>query len=89
MLIRSRSERFKVEDKPNSPIRQTSVKLNNDIEINPYLPNLVVWPWTIASCLEGIDAGQQLWFKSELARLGTMTGAGVLECAETDRWAIL
>ncbi|MCJ1250423.1 hypothetical protein MMC30_007651 [Trapelia coarctata] len=84
-------ERFKV-DKPNSPTRQTSITLNTNEEIKPYLASLVVWPLTIASSLEGIDVRQQLWFRSELARLGRITGNGVLECAETaetHQWAIL
>jgi hypothetical protein len=81
-------ERFKV-DNPNSPIRQTSITLNTNDEIKPYLANLAVWPLAIASSLEGIDVRQQLWFRSELASLGRITGDGVLECVETDQWAIL
>ena len=81
-------ERFKA-DNPTSPIRQTSVTLNTHEEIKPYLASSVVWPLTIASSLEGIDVRQQLWFRYELARLGRITGDGVLECAETDQWAIL
>lgn len=82
-------ERFKVVEYPNSPIRQTSIMLNTNEEVKPSLANLVVWPLTIASSLEGIDVRQQLWFRSELARLGRITGAGILECAETGQWAIL
>jgi hypothetical protein len=81
-------ERFKVDD-PSSPIRQTSITLNTNEEIKPYLASLAVWPLTIASSLEGIDVRQQLWFRSELASLGRIIGDGVLECAETDQWAIL
>jgi hypothetical protein len=80
--------RFKV-DNPNSPIRQTSITLNTNDEIKPYLANLAVWPLAIASSLDGIDVRQQLWFRSELASLGRITGDGVLECVETDPWAIL
>ena len=82
-------ERFKVVDNPNSSIRQTSITLNTNKEIKPYLASFAIWPLTIASSLERIDVTQQLWFRSELARLGRITGAGVLECVETDRWAML
>lgn len=82
-------ERFKVADNPNSPIRQTAITLNTNEEIKPYLASSAVWPLTIASSLGGIDVRQHLWFRSELARLGRIIGAGVLECAETDQWAIL
>jgi hypothetical protein len=81
-------ERFKVEN-PNSPIRQSSIKLNPNDEIKPSLANLAVWTLTIASSLEGIDVRQQMWFRSELATLGRITGDGVLECVETDQWATL
>jgi hypothetical protein len=81
-------ERFKTNN-PNSPIRQTSITFNTNEEIKPYLASLAVWPLTVASSLEGIDIRQQQWFRSELARLGRITGDGVLECAETDQWAIL
>ena len=81
-------ERFKVNN-PSSPIRQTSITLNTSEEIKPYLASLAVWPLTVASSLEGIDVRRQLWFRSELVRLGRITGDGVLECAETDQWAIL
>ncbi|MCJ1460052.1 hypothetical protein MMC28_010431 [Mycoblastus sanguinarius] len=82
-------ERFKVANNPNSPICQTSVTLNTNEEIKPYLASLAVWPLSIATSLEGIDARQQQWFRSELARLGRITGSGVLEYAETDQWTTL
>jgi hypothetical protein len=44
-------ERFKVEN-PNSPIRQSSIKLNPNDEIKPYLANLAVWPLTIVRALK-------------------------------------
>lgn len=81
-------ERFKTHD-PNSPTRQTSITLNTKEEIKPYLASLIVWQLSIASRVEGIDARQQLWFRSELARLGRITGDGVLEFAETDQWATI
>ena len=81
-------ERLKV-DVPTSPNGQTSITLNTNDEITPYLAGLVVWPLTIASRLERIDVRNQLWFRSELAILGRIIGDGVLEYAETDQWAIL
>ena len=81
-------ERFKL-DHPNSSIRQTSIMLNTNEEIKPCLASLVVWPLTVASSLEGMDVRQQLWFRSELARLGRITGDAVLECAEANQWVIL
>ena len=81
-------ERFKAYG-PDSPIREASVTSNTNEEIKPYLANWVVWPLTIASSLEQIDIEQQLWFRSELARLGRTIGDGLLECAETDQWVIL
>jgi len=81
-------ERFKAEN-PNSPNCPTSITLNTNEEIKPYLASLTACPLTVASSLEGIDVRQRLWFRSELARLGRITGDGVLECAETDQWATL
>ncbi len=82
-------ERFKVVDNTNSSSHQPSITLNAQEKIKPYLVNLVVWPLTIASSLEGVDGRQQLWFRSELATLGKLIGAGVLEKAETAEWAAL
>ncbi|KAL8740581.1 MAG: hypothetical protein Q9190_006738 [Brigantiaea leucoxantha] len=79
-------ERIKVADKSKTAKNTVSVKLCVNEEIKPYLANLMVWPLTIASSLEGVDSRQQLWFRSELARLGTLTGAGNLERAESDQW---
>ena len=56
-------------------------------EIRPALALLTVWPLSVASSLDGVDPGQQLWFRSELARLGRVLGDGVLECAgDTSQW---
>jgi hypothetical protein len=52
-----------------------------DDEIRPALALLTVWPLSVASNLDDIDPRQQLWFCSELARLGRVLGDGVLECA--------
>jgi hypothetical protein len=81
-------ERFKVEN-PNSLDCDISITLNTNGEITPCLAGLVAWPLIIASSLEGVDAEQQLWFRSQLARLGRITGDGILECAETDQWATI
>lgn len=81
-------ERFKA-DNLHSSTRQTSITIITDEEIKPYLASLAVWPLTIASSLERIDVRQQLWFRSELAKLGRITGNSVLECAETEQWGIL
>lgn len=78
-------ERFKVGN-PNS---QLPITLNKNEEIEPRLANLVGWPLTIASSLEGIDVRQRLWFRSELARIGRIIGDGMLVCADADQWAIL
>ena len=82
-------ERFKTVNNPNPTAGQTSIALNTDEEIKPYLAVLAIWPLTVASSLKGIDTTQRLWFKSQLARLGRATGEGVLECTETDHWATL
>jgi len=81
-------QRFKVTDNCNSSSHQSSITLSADEGIKPYLVSLIVWPLTIASGLGAGDADikQRLWFKSELARLGTIVGVGVLECAETEQW---
>ena len=82
-------ERFKVLDNLDSTIPLTSGMVNNNAETKPYLAGSVTWPVTIASSLQGIDADQKLWFKSELAGLGRITGTGIFECAESTNWRIL
>lgn len=81
-------ERLKI-DPSKSPTGRTSITLTTDEEIKPHLANLVVWPLSIASSLEGVDIKQQQWFRSELARIGRISGDGVLEAAETDQWVTL
>ena len=78
-------ERVKLMKDHDSRLRQSSIQINTDEAIRPYLANLVVWPLTIASALQGVESKQQLWFKAQLARLGRITGEGVLECAETEQ----
>jgi hypothetical protein len=77
--------RFKVDHTPSSA-RQTAITLTLDDDIRPFLASLAVWPLTIGSSVEGLDPKQQAWFRAELARLGRITGDGILECAETARW---
>ena len=82
-------QRFKVTDSPDSSFHRKLITLNTIEDIKPYMAMLVIWPLSIASSLGDVDVKQSWWFRSELARLGRITGAGVLECAETDRWAVL
>ena len=70
----------------SSNTRQNSITLNTNEDIKPYVAISIIWPLTIASSLADVDVKQQLWFRSELARLGRIGGFRVLECAETDRW---
>ena len=79
-------QRFKVSDSSNSSSHQNLITLNTNEDIKPYVTGLTIWPLTIASSLGDVDVKQKLWFRSELARLGRMVGARVLECAETDQW---
>ncbi|KAI9714574.1 MAG: hypothetical protein M1812_006379 [Candelaria pacifica] len=82
-------DRFKVPGSTGSSSRQSQITLNTKEDVKPHLATLVVWPLTIASSLEGIHVGLQLWFRSELATLGRIVGARVLECAATADWAAL
>ena len=79
-------ERFKVIDGPKSSSHKTSITLNTNEEIKPYLASLTVWPLTIAASLREVDVKQKPWFRSELARLGRIIGSSVIECAESDQW---
>ncbi|KAL8705954.1 MAG: hypothetical protein Q9201_000948 [Fulgogasparrea decipioides] len=82
-------DKFKVSDDTNIQSSQASLKPNTGGEIKPYLAYRVVWPLTIASSIAQTDPRQQQWFKSQLAKIGRITGIGVLECAETSHWATL
>lgn len=81
-------QRFKVTDCPDSSSSspRNTIILNTNEEIKPYLAALTVWPLTIVSGLDDVHVEQTSWFRSELARVGRVIGAGVLECAETDQW---
>jgi hypothetical protein len=78
-------ERLRVNNS-SSRTDKCSIMLSKSDEIKPYLASLVVWPLSIASSIEGIDVKQKLWFRSQLATIGRITGNGVLESAETDQW---
>ena len=78
-------ERFKIHKECNSKIPQSRITLNTNEEIKPHLANLILWPLSIASSVEGINQEQQAWFKAELARLGRVLGAGIFESAE-ENW---
>ena len=58
-----------------------------DQEIKPSQADLLVWPLSVASCLEGIDSKQQKWFQAELASIGRIVGDGILASAESQFWA--
>ncbi|MCJ1386674.1 hypothetical protein MMC17_009800 [Xylographa soralifera] len=79
-------QRLKFADCANSSSYHKSIMPNTNEDIKPYLAGLVIWPLSIASSLKDVDVEQKLWFRSELARLGRIIGAGVFECAETDKW---
>lgn len=72
-------ERFEID---KSSTNQSSITINTDDDIKPYLARLVVWPLLIACGVEGIDIKQKMWFTSELAAFGRITGDGIFECAE-------
>ncbi|EPE24647.1 hypothetical protein GLAREA_08500 [Glarea lozoyensis ATCC 20868] len=82
-------ERF--EFSPNAcPIGdQDSIIVKADKQVDPSLATLVVWPLGLGGSLPEVDPDYGQWFKSQLAHLGRVTGAGVLECAENQEWATL
>ncbi|KAL8731123.1 MAG: hypothetical protein Q9181_004422 [Wetmoreana brouardii] len=82
-------DRFKVSNDTNTKASQAPVSPNKSGEIKPYMVHRVIWPLTIASSIVQTNPRQQRWFKSQLARIGRITGIGVLECAETSHWAAL
>jgi hypothetical protein len=62
-----------------------SVMTNAAVETMPYMASTVIWPLSIASKIADVDPTKKRWFRSELGRLGRLTGIGVLECADTDQ----
>jgi hypothetical protein len=81
-------ERFKVINSC-SPTENPSIVLSTDKDTKPYLASLAAWPVSIAASLEEIGPQFQMWFKSELAILGTITGDAILAGVEDQRWATL
>ena len=81
-------ERFETEYDPKSLVHHNSVRLKSQ-EVKPHLACLAVWPLSVASSLKGVDATQQVWFRTELATLGRVSGIGILQHAETDSWPTL
>ena len=68
---------------------QLSIKLNAKQDIKPYLADLVIWPLSIAACVEWVDDKLHQWFKSELGAVGRIVGDGIIQRAETDDWGTL
>jgi hypothetical protein len=81
-------ERFAI-DHSKSQTGQSPITINKSGKITPSRASLAVWPLIIASSLEGVDIRQLLWFRSQLASLGRITGDGILECAEISQVAVL
>jgi hypothetical protein len=73
-------------DKAEASDSRPTLTLNADEEIPPALALPTVWPLSTASSVDGIETGQQLWFRAQLALLGRVLGDGALECAGTDHW---
>lgn len=78
--------RFKFIPSSKSAENPTSLSLNTDGPIEPYVCRLTAWPLTIASSLQEVDSTLGLWFKLGLTYLGKAVGAGALECAGADGW---
>ncbi|KUJ09377.1 uncharacterized protein LY89DRAFT_788253 [Mollisia scopiformis] len=80
-------ERFSVTQNPESS-DDVSITLNIHEDIKPYNASLVLWPLTIATSIGSVERELRLWFRSELARVGKITGFGIAECANTPSWPI-
>jgi hypothetical protein len=57
--------------------------------VKPHIVDLVVWPLSIASSLDGVDGDQQKWFRSEIAEAGRLIGDGVLAKADGGEWSVI
>ena len=66
---------------PSSSRHETQITLNTNDVIKPYLADAIAWPLSIASSLGDLEDGHRAWFRAQLARLGRVSGTGVLECA--------
>ena len=78
-------ERVKVTHNDSSG-SQSSISLNTHRDIQPYLADLVIWPLSIAKCVEGIDDKLRQWFRSELVAAGEIIGDGLIQRAAIDDW---
>lgn len=74
---------------PTTRRGSSSLRVNVDEPVKPHLATLMVWPLSVAGSVEGVDMERQRWFRSELSEIGRIVGDGILECAETEHWAIL
>lgn len=81
-------ERFVVVENTSPSRDGCSFRFNEDDDIKPYLATLLVWPLSIASCLEAIEAKQRAWFGAVLASLSRTIGTRLFETAGTDRWLL-
>ncbi|KIW48959.1 hypothetical protein PV05_10683 [Exophiala xenobiotica] len=54
--------------------------------IRPYFASLTIWPLSLASSLENVSGKRASWFRALLARLGKMSGYGVLAASDTSHW---
>lgn len=71
-------------DIPGALDPQPIVTLNIDKDITPAFGLPTIWPLSMASSFKSVQSSQQMWFCSQLARLGTVLGDGALMCAGTD-----
>lgn len=77
--------RIKVENSGSSASKPIIIT-NVDEEIRPAFALLIVWPLSMASSLDDVESGQQVWFQKQLLRIGQVLGDGALECAGTENW---
>ncbi|KIW13825.1 hypothetical protein PV08_06605 [Exophiala spinifera] len=74
---------------PTARCGWSSLRVNIDEPVKPHLATLMVWPLSVAGSIEGVDVDRQRWFRSELSEVGRIVGDGILQCAETEHWAVL
>lgn len=79
-------QRIDIVQGPNTSSPQESVASTPNRELKPYVAALAVWPLSIASGLRNLDVGHQIWFRSQLARLGKPICERMFECADTNHW---
>lgn len=74
-------ESFQIKSSPQSEMGKATIPSISE-EIKPYMANMILWPLAIAASIRGVNHELQAWFRSQLTRLGRISGDGVLECAE-------